>query len=61
MLLVREAEGKRPLGRPSSRWEYIIIKYSFRKRDVASDWMELAQYREGWRALGNAVMNLQIP
>ena len=26
MLLVGEAEGKRPLGRPSSRWEYYNYK-----------------------------------
>jgi hypothetical protein len=44
-------EGKRPLGRPRRRWEDNI------KMDVQEigggrgDWMELAQYRDRWRAL----------
>jgi len=54
-------EGKRPLGRTKRRWEDNI------KQDLQEvgcgglDWIELAQERESWRALVNAVMNLWVP
>jgi len=60
-VLVGKPEGKRPLGRPRRRWEDNI------KMDVQEvgcggmDWIELAQDRERWRALVNAVMNLRVP
>jgi len=60
-VLVGEPEGKRPLGRPRPRWEDNI------KTDLQEvgcrvvDWMELAQDRESWRELVNAVMNLRVP
>jgi len=59
--LVGEPEGKRPLGRPRRRWEDNI---KMDLQDVGCggmDWMELAQDRDSWRALVNAVMNLQVP
>ena len=60
-VLVGKPEGKRPLGTPRRRWEDNI------KMDVQEvgcggmDWIELAQDRERWRALVNAVMNLRVP
>ena len=60
-VLVEKSEGKRPLGRPRRRWEDNI------KMDLQEvgcgymDWIELAQDRDRWRELVNAVMNLRVP
>jgi len=36
-VLVGKPEGKRPLGRPRRRWEYmIILRWIFRKWDVGA-------------------------
>ena len=59
-ILVGKPEGKRPLGRPSRRWED-NIKMVLREVGGVGDWMELAQDRDRWRALVNTVMNLRIP
>jgi hypothetical protein len=59
--LVGKGEGKRPIGRPRCRWEDNI------KMDIQGvecgvmDQIELAQDRDRWRALVNAVMNLRFP
>ena len=57
-VLVGKPEGKRSLGRPRRRWEDNI---KMDLGEVGGDWMELAQDRDRWRALVNAVMNLRVP
>jgi hypothetical protein len=59
-VLVGKPGGKQPLGRPRCRRED-NIKADF--KEVGSggmDWIELAQNRDRWRALVNAVMNIQV-
>jgi 3-oxoacyl-ACP reductase-like protein len=60
-VLVGKPEGKKPLGRPRSRWENNI------KMDLqvvgcgGMDWIELVLIRDRGRALVNAVKNLRVP
>src|SRR5215469_13928162 len=59
-VLVGKPEGKKPLGRPRRRWED-NIKMDLEDVGGVGDWMELAQNRDGWRALVNTVMNFRVP
>jgi hypothetical protein len=49
------------IGRPRRRWED-NIKMDLREVGWGGmDWISLAQDRDRWRALVNAVMNLRVP
>jgi hypothetical protein len=60
-ILVRKFEGKRPLRRPTRRWEdNIIIDLRVIGWEVV-DWIHLAQDRNQWRVVVKTVMNLRVP
>src|SRR5215510_14557060 len=58
-VLVGKPEGKRPLGRPRHRWEDNVRKDLQQVGCGAMDWIGLAQDRDRWQAIVNAVMNLR--
>jgi hypothetical protein len=60
-VLLRKPEGKRLLGRSRRRWGDNIKMDLLQVRCGGVDWIELAQDRDRWRALMNAVMNLRVP
>ena len=59
-VLVGKPEGKGPLGRPRRRWED-NIKMNFQEVGRGVVWIELAEDRDRWLALMNAVMNFRVP
>jgi hypothetical protein len=59
-VLMGKPEGKRPLGRSRRRWED-GIRIDHRETGWGSvDWIQLAQDRDRWRAVGDTVMNLWV-
>ena len=54
-------ERKGPLGRPRHRWEDNIKMDRQEVGCGVMDWIVLAEDRDSWRALVNAVMNLRVP
>jgi hypothetical protein len=60
-VLVGSPEGKRPLGRPRSRWED-NIKMDLREIGIdEAYWIQLAHDTVQWRAYVNTIMNLRVP
>jgi hypothetical protein len=60
-ILVGNPEGKRLLGRPRRR---LVDNIKIDLREIGwdgRDWINLAQDRDQWRALVNAVINLWFP
>jgi hypothetical protein len=59
-ILVGRSEGKRPLGRPRSRWGD-NIKMDLREIGIdRAKWITLAQDRVQWRAFVYTVINLRV-
>jgi hypothetical protein len=58
--VVGKPEGKRPLGIPRSRWEDNIMMDLQEVGCGCMDWIGVAQDRDRWRALVNAVMNFRV-
>ena len=59
-ILVGKPEGKRPLWRPRHRWEDNIKMDLEEVGCGCMEWIELAQDRDRWRTLVNAVMNIRV-
>jgi hypothetical protein len=60
-ILVGKPEGERPLGRRRHRW---VDKIKMDRRKIGwdcTDWIDVTQDRDHWRALVNTAMNLRVP
>jgi len=60
-VLVGRPEGKKPLGKPTRRWEDNI---KMDRREIwidGANWIRLAQGKVQWRAFVNTAMNLWVP
>jgi hypothetical protein len=60
-VLVGKPKEKKALGRPRRTWEDNIEMDPQTVGCWGMDWIELAQDRDRWRALVNAVMNIRVP
>jgi hypothetical protein len=59
-VLVGKPERKRPLGRSGRRWEDNITMDLQEVECGGTNWIELAQDRDRWREIVNAVMNFRV-
>jgi hypothetical protein len=59
-VFVGKRDGKGQLGRPRRRWKYNIKMNIEEVGWGGMDWIDMAQDRDRWRALVNAVMNLLV-
>ena len=59
-IFVVNPEAKRPLGRPRHRWED-ILKMDLQEVGWGINWIDLAQDRDRWRTLVNAVIKFSVP
>jgi hypothetical protein len=60
-ILVGKPEGKRPLKRPTRRWEDNIKMHLREIWWGGMDWIDLVHDRDHRRALVNKVTNLRVP
>ena len=60
-ILTGKHTGKRPLGRPSRRWED-NIRMDLEEIGInEGNWVDSAQDRDYWRALMNGALKLRVP
>ena len=55
-----KSDRKRPFGKPGHRWEDNIKMDLQEVGCEGRDWIDMAQDRDRWRVLVNAVMSLRV-
>ena len=60
-ILIGKPTGRKLLGRPRSRWED-NVRMDLKEIGISTkNWVDSSQYRDYWRALVNAALNLLVP